>query len=53
MLEWSELKVLIEELDEACIVFDNEKIRQILLDAPTGFNPTDGICDLVWQAQNK
>ena len=29
--------------------FDHELIREILFIAPTGFNPTDGICDLVWQ----
>ena len=26
----------------------NQKIREILLAAPTGFNPTHGIGDLVW-----
>ena len=29
---------------------DHEKIREILLSTPTGFNPTDGIGDLVWKA---
>ena len=53
MLPWSELEVLLDELDQACHQFEHQKIRDILLKAPTGFNPTDGICDLVWKAQNQ
>jgi FlaA1/EpsC-like NDP-sugar epimerase len=49
MLDWPELELLINKLDEACHDFDHELIRELLLSAPTGFNPTDGICDLVWQ----
>ncbi len=52
MLPLSELNIFIEALDIACHNFDNEKIRQLLLDAPTAFNPTDGICDLVWNTKN-
>ncbi len=37
-------------LVEACDESDQDKIRKILLSAPTGFNPTDGISDLVWNA---
>jgi FlaA1/EpsC-like NDP-sugar epimerase len=48
MLTWEDLSVILDNLDKACHNFDHEVIRQILLDAPTGFNPTDGICDLVW-----
>ncbi|MBF4227342.1 polysaccharide biosynthesis protein, partial [Vibrio anguillarum] len=40
---------LLEELDIACHNFDHERIRELLLDAPTGFTPSDGICDLVWK----
>lgn len=53
MLSWDDLSVILDELDVACHNFDHEKIRQILLDAPTGFNPTDGICDLVWAQRHK
>ena len=53
MLPLSELNVFIEALDIACHNFDNETIRQLLLDAPTAFNPTDGICDLVWNAKHR
>ena len=51
MLPLAELNVFIEALDIACHNFDHETIRQLLFDAPTGFNPTDGICDLVWNAK--
>jgi FlaA1/EpsC-like NDP-sugar epimerase len=53
MLPLSELNVFIEALDIACHNFDHQAIRQLLLDAPTGFNPTDGICDLVWNAKKQ
>jgi len=39
---------LLERLDEACHSFNHEQIRTLLLEAPTDFNPTDGIGDLVW-----
>jgi FlaA1/EpsC-like NDP-sugar epimerase len=41
---------ILSKLDEACHNFEHDKIRSILLEAPTGFKPTDGICDLVWKA---
>jgi len=53
MLDWHELEVLLTKLDDACHAFDHELIRTLLLSAPTGFNPTDGICDLVWQQNEK
>ncbi|WP_394193694.1 polysaccharide biosynthesis protein [Pseudoalteromonas atlantica] len=53
MLPFAELNVFLEALDIACHNFDHETIRQLLLDAPTGFNPTDGICDLVWNAKKQ
>ncbi|WP_394242553.1 polysaccharide biosynthesis protein [Vibrio astriarenae] len=39
---------LLDKLDVACHQMEHEKIRQLLLEAPTGFNPTDGVGDLVW-----
>lgn len=53
MLPLKELNVFIDALDTACHNFEHEKIRQLLRDAPTGFNPTDGICDLVWNARSE
>lgn len=44
-----EYQQLLSELDVACHNFDHEKIRELLLRAPTDFSPTDGIGDLVWR----
>ncbi|WP_107367695.1 nucleoside-diphosphate sugar epimerase/dehydratase [Shigella sp. SHS-8] len=49
MLPWQDLSLLLKELDQACHDFDHELIRSVLLQAPAAFNPTDDICDLVWQ----
>lgn len=51
MLSWEALEPVLNKLDKMCHNFDQESIREILLNAPTGFNPTDGICDLVWAAR--
>ncbi|MEZ8100523.1 polysaccharide biosynthesis protein [Vibrio bivalvicida] len=40
---------LTDRLDKACHDFEHDKIRELLIEAPTDFNPTDGIGDLVWQ----
>jgi FlaA1/EpsC-like NDP-sugar epimerase len=50
-LPWSELDKILIKLDEACHLFDHQGIRSLLLQAPTGFVPKDGICDLVWNAK--
>jgi len=50
-LPWVELEKILVKLDEACHQFAHEDIRRLLLQAPTGFVPKDGICDLVWQAK--
>lgn len=52
-LPYNEYKLILEELDKACHDFDHQKIRGILLTVPAGFNPTDGIGDLVWNVQNE
>lgn len=49
-LSWNEMQALLSELSDASINYDLERIRALMLSAPTGFNPTDGICDLWWQA---
>ena len=50
-LPWPQLEPLLLQLDSACHEFHHERVREILLAAPTGFVPTDGICDLVWNSQ--
>ncbi|MGY3901501.1 polysaccharide biosynthesis protein [Aeromonas lusitana] len=52
MLPWPQLRAFLAELDSACFRFDHGQIRSLLLSMPTGFNPTDGICDLVWKAKS-
>jgi hypothetical protein len=47
------MQALLSELSEASINYDLEKIRSLMLTAPTGFNPTDDICDLWWRANQK
>lgn len=39
---------LLDQLDTACHQMQHETIRELLLNAPTGFAPSDGIGDLVW-----
>jgi len=53
MLPWPLLEKVLTKLDTACHNIDHEEIRSILLTAPTGFAPSDGICDLVWAVRNK
>ncbi|WP_279151652.1 nucleoside-diphosphate sugar epimerase/dehydratase [Photobacterium iliopiscarium] len=44
-----EYQQILDQLDIACHDFDHEKIRKILMEAPTDFNPSDGIGDVVWK----
>lgn len=47
-LPLKEYEAILEKLDGVCSNFEYDLIRDILLSTPTGFNPTDGIGDLVW-----
>lgn len=58
MLPWASLAPLLEQIRDACDRYDQTGLRRLLLEAPAGFAPRDGICDLLWQqtapsAQNK
>ena len=48
-LSWRELGPLLDRLLAACDAQNIREIRAILQDAPTGYAPSDGIADLVWQ----
>ncbi|MGO2355530.1 MAG: polysaccharide biosynthesis protein [Marinomonas foliarum] len=50
-LSLCDFETTMDQLDKACHDFDHEKIREILIAAPTDFQPTDGIGDLVWNAK--
>ncbi|OBT09309.1 nucleoside-diphosphate sugar epimerase [Shewanella sp. UCD-FRSSP16_17] len=52
-LSWDEYSKILECLDRACHNVDHESIRDILLSTPTGFAPTDGICDLLYHQKAK
>lgn len=47
-LPWSKLSLILNELTEAGRSVNHQKIRELLLNAPTGFKPADDICDLVF-----
>ncbi|HAT3836575.1 TPA: polysaccharide biosynthesis protein [Morganella morganii] len=50
-LPFEEFHNILIELNDACRNLDHKRIRDILLNAPTGFNPTDDIGDLIWNHQ--
>ncbi|WP_412767129.1 polysaccharide biosynthesis protein [Dasania phycosphaerae] len=47
-LPWSEVELILDQLDHCCHDFDCEKVRAILEAAPLGFAPNNAIDDLVW-----
>ena len=53
ILSWPELSDILTKMDEACREGDQLTVRQLMLDAPTGFAPKDEICDLVWMAKQQ
>ncbi|WP_299311060.1 nucleoside-diphosphate sugar epimerase/dehydratase [uncultured Halomonas sp.] len=50
-LEWDELEGLLETLFDACLMFDAPRIRELLVNAPLGYQPQSELADLVWEAQ--
>jgi FlaA1/EpsC-like NDP-sugar epimerase len=52
-LKWDVLLDVLNQLNEACETYDQTRIRSILINATTGFNPTGDVCDLVWHAEAK
>ncbi|MGF6148677.1 UDP-glucose 4-epimerase [Kingella potus] len=51
MLPWPQLGVLLDGIAAACETGDQAALRRLLVAAPAAFRPQDGICDLVWTAQ--
>lgn len=48
-LAWPEVEILLERLNDACQNFRIDELREILLDSPTGYKPSDeDINDLIW-----
>jgi len=51
-LPWDRLQAFLDELLEAARQFDCQHARDVLLAAIEGYQPNNGIDDLVWQAQH-
>ncbi|BDX07662.1 hypothetical protein MACH26_31830 [Planctobacterium marinum] len=49
----SDLAMLLEKLKNAIELNDVEQLRQLLIDAPTGFNPSTPICDILNSVSSK
>lgn len=47
-LKWNDMHRLLKELDKACHEFDVDRVRRILMAAPTDYTPECDISDLVW-----
>ncbi|MCL9775551.1 polysaccharide biosynthesis protein [Vibrio sp. S4B1] len=52
-MDAQQYKALLDEIQQAADNFDQEALRRLMLEAPTGFVPTDGIGDLVWNQANQ
>ncbi|ASK26860.1 polysaccharide biosynthesis protein [Neisseria chenwenguii] len=53
MLPWQQLSAILTRMESACRDMNQNDLRALLLEAPTGFNPKDGVCDLVWQQTHR
>lgn len=51
-LPFSELSLLLDELERACKKSDYQKIHDILRNAPTGYQPVTALADLIYTQQN-
>ena len=49
-LEWEDFQKLLAALDDGCHRFDIPLVQKLLLEAPTGYKPSSGLCDLVWES---
>lgn len=50
--EWQRMSELLDEIDDACQYFKIDKLRELLLSSPAGYEPTeDGVNDLIWNKQ--
>ncbi|WP_341938828.1 polysaccharide biosynthesis protein [Marinimicrobium sp. C2-29] len=52
-LSWEETKILLDELDVACHSYQCDRVKQLLVEAPTDYHASVMISDAVWrQRQN-
>jgi len=50
MLAWDDLKLILDELEQAVDSGDQAKLRQLLIKAVPGFKPQSGITDILYEA---
>jgi len=50
MLAWDDLKIIIDELERAIDSCDQDKLRQLLIEAVPGFKPQSEIADVLYDA---
>jgi FlaA1/EpsC-like NDP-sugar epimerase len=50
MLAWDDLKLIIDELERAIDSCDQDKLRQLLIEAVPGFKPQSEITDVLYDA---
>ncbi len=50
-LDWDKMDGLLETLFDACLIFDAQRIRELLVQAPLGYQPQSEPVDLVWEQQ--
>ena len=52
-MEPNELETLLDKLLAACLKYEAQEIRELLVEAPIEFQPVDEVSDLVWLAAQK
>jgi FlaA1/EpsC-like NDP-sugar epimerase len=47
-LNWKETKLLLDELDKSCHTYKCDEVKELLINAPTGYKSTEALGDSVW-----
>ena len=47
-LSWAETRALLDELDRACHDYSCDRVRELLMHAPTGYATEEELGDAVW-----
>ncbi|MFT5164174.1 MAG: FlaA1/EpsC-like NDP-sugar epimerase [Alteromonadaceae bacterium] len=51
-MSWADLTQLLSDLEQLMSEFDIDAVRQLLIKAPLGFNPSSAIADCLWLANH-
>ena len=49
-LSWDGMNAILGEIDDACHAFDVQAVREMLMEAPLDYRPSESINDLVWNS---